>query len=148
RYNLYNAVFTPAHMTAEQLEDGTRQAYRWFYGRGRRWRRFVQECRRRDPRFNGAIAFGAHNYARHYRRPTLSPEPGYEASSEEIRALAQASAAPAQEALEVAFSGARRRIPVAGALETLATAERGDQGRTRWTSPNSCQRYPPARAAA
>ncbi|MDP9070120.1 MAG: cobalamin-dependent protein [Actinomycetota bacterium] len=112
RYNLYNAVFTPANMSAQELEDGTRQAYRSFYGRGRRWRRFVRECRRRDPRFNAAIAFGAHNYARHYRRPGLSPGPGYEASQEEIRELAAASRAPAQEALDVAFSGARRRLDV------------------------------------
>ena len=106
RYNLYHAVFEPAQMSARELEDGTRRAYRWFYGRRRRWRRFVRESRRRDPRFNMALAAAGRNYARHYRRAPAVHGPSYEASPEHIRMLARASEAPAQEALTVAFANA------------------------------------------
>ena len=110
RYNLYHAVFEPAHMSAEQLERGTLQAYRWFYARSRRWRRFARESRRRDPRFNMALAAAGRNYARSYTRPRGKDGVGYEASADEVRYLAEASRAPAQEALAVAFANAARRI--------------------------------------
>ncbi len=110
RYNLYHAVFQPAHMSARQLEEGTLQAYRWFYARGRRWRRFARESRRRDPRFNMALAAAGRNYARRYTSPRRQDGVGYEASPDEIQYLAEASRAPAQEALGVAFASASRRL--------------------------------------
>ncbi|MDP9386725.1 MAG: B12-binding domain-containing radical SAM protein, partial [Actinomycetota bacterium] len=102
RYNLYHAVFEPAHMTARELEEGVRQAYRWYYRGSARARRFLRESGRRDPRFNLALAAAAENYARRYRRLRLVPGPGYEAAREDVERLARASAAPAQEALAVA----------------------------------------------
>jgi len=103
RYNLYEAVFTPVKMSSTQLEDGLRLAYRRFYATRPRMRRFVREAPRRDPRFNMAMAATGHNYARHYRRFKRSPEAGYEAHPADVAGLALASAAPAQEALNVAF---------------------------------------------
>ncbi len=110
RYNLYHAVFEPAHMSARRLEDGTRWAYRAFYGRSRRWRRFVREARRRDPRFNMALGAAGRDYARHYRPAPSRGGTGYEASPDEIASLAEASRAPAQEALKVAFANATTRL--------------------------------------
>ncbi|MGI8758501.1 MAG: B12-binding domain-containing radical SAM protein [Acidimicrobiales bacterium] len=104
RYNLYRAVFTPARMSAAELEAGTRRAYRRFYGARPRLARFVREARRRDPRFNLALAAAGHDYARHYRDPKCSDEAGYEAAADDLALLAQASAAPAQESLAVAFA--------------------------------------------
>jgi hypothetical protein len=108
RYNLYNAVFEPAQMTAGQLEDGMRQAYRWYYARNRRARRFLRETGRRDPRFNMALAAAASNYDKYYGRhaPRLHPGTAYEAAMEDVQRLARASAAPAQEALAVAYADA------------------------------------------
>ena len=107
RYNLYTAVHEPAQMTAEQLEDGLRRAYRGFYAVRPRARRFWREVRRRDPRFHGALTVANHNYATRYRNPRPSPEEGFEASAEDLASLVQASAAPAQEALNVAFANVR-----------------------------------------
>jgi len=110
RYNLYNTVFTPAHMTPQQLDDGLRHAYRWFYGRSRRWRRFAREAPRRDPRFNMALGYAGHGYARHYQPKRFSQGAPYVAAPEHVRALLAASQAPAQEAVAVAFAGARREM--------------------------------------
>ncbi len=109
-YNLYNVVFEPANMTAEQLHQGLRHAYRSFYNRRRRWRRFASHAWRRDPRFHMAFVASGHNYSRRYRNPRLYPDPGYEASKENVARLAAASAAPAQEALTVAFANAREAM--------------------------------------
>ena len=114
RYNMYHTVYRPARMTAEELDAGLRRAYRGFYGRSRRARRFLREVRGRDPRFHLALTAANVNYATRYRRPGLSPEPGYDAWPEDIARLAAASQAPAQEALNVAFSSARAALPVAG----------------------------------
>jgi hypothetical protein len=91
-------------MTAQQLHDGLRQAYRWFYQGGRRWRRFKRHALHRDPRFNLAFAYANWNYRVHYHNPTVSRTPEFEAAAEEVAKLALTSAAPAQEALNVAFS--------------------------------------------
>ena len=105
RYNLYQAVFTPARMTAAELEAGLRRAYRRFYRARPRLARFVRECRRRDPRFNVALAAAGQNYARHYRAPRCSADEGYEATAQDLARLAVVSAAPAQETLDLAFAG-------------------------------------------
>ncbi|MGH9164726.1 MAG: hypothetical protein ACRDZW_04325, partial [Acidimicrobiales bacterium] len=86
---------------------GVRTAYRGFYGRSRRARRFLREFRGRDPRFHLALTAANVNYATRYRSPGLSPEPGYVASPEDVAGLLEASQAPAQEALNVAFTNAR-----------------------------------------
>ncbi len=118
RYNLYQAVFTPARMTAADLEGGMRRAYRRFYRARPRAARFVREARRRDPRFNVALAAAGQNYARHYRAPACSPEPGYEARADDLARLAVVSAAPAQETLGLAFAAG------AGAAGTTTVAVR------------------------
>jgi len=104
RYNMYTCVFEPARMTAAQLEAGLARAYRNFYSRSRMWRRFKRHARGREAAFHGALTAANVNYATRYRRPTCSPDPGYEASREDIARLMHASAAPAQEALNVAFT--------------------------------------------
>ena len=106
RYTLYNAVFTPAQMSAFELEQGLRRAYRSFYRARPRLARYWRESRRRDPRFGTALAVAGQNYATHYRNPALSEEPGYEARPDDLARLALASAAPAQESLAVAYAGA------------------------------------------
>ncbi len=106
RYNLYNAVFTPARMSGAALEAGMRRAYRRFYRARPRAARFLRETRRRDLRFNLALAAAGQNYARHYRAPRSSSEPGYEADADDLARLAVVSAAPAQETLGLAFAGA------------------------------------------
>ncbi|MGI9023690.1 MAG: B12-binding domain-containing radical SAM protein [Acidimicrobiales bacterium] len=107
RYNLYTPVFEPARMTATELSDGLRRAYRNFYAVRPRARRFWKEARRRDPRFHAALTIANQNYATRYRNPHLSPEAGYEADPEHIARLITASEAPAQEALNVAYANVR-----------------------------------------
>ncbi len=68
-----------------------------------------------------AFATAGRQYARHYRRPWLEPGPGYEASPAHIRQLAEASAAPAQEALAVAFAGAQSRMGDGGGTAVPVT---------------------------
>jgi len=104
KYNLYTAVHEPARMTAAQLEAGLRRAYKGFYSPGRRVRRFQSEVRRRHPLFHGALTVANQNYATRYRDPKPSAEAGYEATPEDIATLIHASAAPAQEALDVAYA--------------------------------------------
>ncbi|HVE45356.1 MAG TPA: cobalamin-dependent protein [Acidimicrobiales bacterium] len=113
RYNLYNTVITPERMTAQQLDEGLRQAYRWFYARPRRARRLVREMRRRDPRFNIALGAAGSGYARHYRRRPMTCGAGYEAAPDDIRELLAASSAPAQEAVNIAFTSGAARLPKA-----------------------------------
>jgi len=105
RYNLYNTVIEPAQMTAEQLTDGLAQVYKWFYAGRRRFPRFWRHVMHRDPRFNLAFALANWNYQRRYRFE-LTDEPGYEAHPDDLANLLRASAAPAQEALDVAFEDA------------------------------------------
>lgn len=105
RYNLYNTVIEPAQMTAEQLTDGLAQVYKWFYAGKRRFPRFWRHIMHRDPRFNMAFAMANWNYQRRYRFE-LTDEAGYEAHPDDIANLLRASAAPAQEALDVAFADA------------------------------------------
>ena len=112
RYNMYTCVFQPAQMSAAELEAGLGRAYRNFYGRSRRWRRFARHARGRDPRFHLAVSAANENYAHRYRNPTCSPDAGYEASPDDIAELLEASSAPAQEALNVAFTRARTSVPV------------------------------------
>jgi len=109
RYNMYSAVFEPARMTAAQLEAGLARAYRNFYGARRRVSRFARHAKGRERVFHLALAITNENYAWRYRNPGPSKDEGYEATEEDIAGLMAASAAPAQEALNVAFLGAKAR---------------------------------------
>ena len=106
KYNLYHVVHQPAHMTPQQLHDGLRDVYRWFYDVRRRLPRFAKHIRTRDPRFNMAMAASNWNYDRRYRNLVLDEAPPFEADRAEVARMALASAAPAQEALNVAFAQA------------------------------------------
>jgi len=109
RYNMYSAVFEPAKMTATQLEAGLARAYRNFYSARRRARRFGRHAKGRERVFHLALAMTNENYAWRYRNPGPSKDEGYEATKEDIAGLMAASSAPAQEALNVAFLGAKAR---------------------------------------
>ena len=107
RYNMYTCVYEPARMTAAELEAGLARAYRTFYSPARRWARFRRNRAGRETVFHLALSAANENYASRYRNPHCSPEPGYEASKEDIQNLMAASQAPAQEALNVAFLKAK-----------------------------------------
>ncbi|HVF15113.1 MAG TPA: radical SAM protein [Acidimicrobiales bacterium] len=111
RYNMYNCVFQPANMSAEQLQRGLAAAYRNFYSRPRRRRRFLRNFKGRDALFHLALSRANFNYAHRYKNPQASPEPGYQAAKEDISALLATSQAPAQEALNVAFLKAKVAEP-------------------------------------
>lgn len=105
KYNLYNVVFEPAQMTAQQLQDGLHHVYDWFYSRRRRWARARREMWRRDPLFSGAFAAANVNYGKRYRFE-MTPEPGYVARPEDLATLLKASSVPANDALNVAYANA------------------------------------------
>jgi hypothetical protein len=77
-----------------------------FYDGRRRWSRFRRHLFDRDPRFHGGFTASNWNYHHRYRDPKLFDGPPFEADHAELERLARASAAPAQEALNVAFSQA------------------------------------------
>ena len=106
KYNLYHVVHEPAQMTAQQLHDGLRDVYRWFYKGRRRIPRFARHMLNRDPRFNMAFAAANFNYDHVYRNIVLDDLPPFEPDPDEIARMALASEAPAQEALNVAFAQA------------------------------------------
>jgi hypothetical protein len=108
RYNLYHPVHEPGQMTAQQLHDGLRRAYRMFYDGRRRWGRFRRHAFDCDVRFHGAFTTCNWNYHHRYRDPKVFGDVPFEADRDELERLAVASAAPAQEALEVAF---RQAVP-------------------------------------
>ena len=97
-------------MTVQELHDGLRRAYRWFYNDRRRLRRFARHLRGRDLKFNMAFAYANWNYRVHYHDPYVSTTPEFEAAPEEVARLALTSAAPAQEALNVAFAQATPNV--------------------------------------
>ncbi len=110
KYNLYHVVHQPAQMTPEQLHDGLRRAYRWFYQGRRRLPRFTNHVLDRDWKFNAAFAACNYNYDHAYRRLDLDPAPDWQADPDEIARMARASEAPAQEALNVAFAQAAPNV--------------------------------------
>lgn len=103
RYDLYHAVISPARMTPAQLEHGLWSAYRWFYAGRRSSRRLARELTRRAPWLTVSAGLAFADYARHYRR-TAPPSPARpcEATPDDVRRLADVSAAPARETLSVA----------------------------------------------
>jgi radical SAM superfamily enzyme YgiQ (UPF0313 family) len=109
-YNLYQPVHEPAQMTAQQLHDGLRRVYRIFYDGRHRWGRFRRHLLDRDPRFHGAFTASNTNYHHRYRDPKVFDAEPFEADRGELERLALASAAPAQEALAVAFRQATTNV--------------------------------------
>jgi radical SAM superfamily enzyme YgiQ (UPF0313 family) len=110
RYNLYHVVYEPAQMSAQQLHDGLRQVYRWWYANGRRLRRFGRHALHRDPRFHLTMTAAGRGYHVHYQDPTVAGTPEFEAAAEEVARLAVTSSAPAQQALDVAYSQATSTV--------------------------------------
>jgi hypothetical protein len=110
KYNLYHVVHQPAQMTPQQLHDGIRRVYRDFYSGRRRWPRFRRHLFDRDPKFHGAFTASNWNYHYRYKDPKIFDAADFEASQEEIARLALASAAPAQEALNVAYAQASPNV--------------------------------------
>ncbi|MGH9224221.1 MAG: B12-binding domain-containing radical SAM protein [Acidimicrobiales bacterium] len=110
QYNLYHVVHQPAQMTPQQLHDGIRDVYKWFYAGRRRWPRFQKHLWDRDQRFNMAFAACNYNYDRRYRNLILDEAPPFEADPDEVARMALASAAPAQEALTVAYQQAAPNV--------------------------------------
>src|ERR671932_959352 len=110
RYNLYYVVYEPAQMSAQQLHDGLRQVYRWWYANGRRLRRFGRHALYRDPRFHLTMTAAGWGYHVRYQDPTVATTPEFEAAAEEVARLALTSSAPAQQALDVAYSQATSTV--------------------------------------
>ena len=110
RYNLYHVVYEPAQMSAQQLHDGLRQVYRWWYANGRRLRRFGRHALHRDPRFHLTMTAAGWGYHVRYQDPTVAATPEFEAAAEEVARLALTSSAPAQQALDVAYSQATSTV--------------------------------------
>ena len=66
--------------------------------------------RDRDWKFNAAFAASSYNYDHAYRRLDLDPAPDWQADPDEIKRMALASEAPAQEALNVAYAQAAPNV--------------------------------------
>ena len=101
-YDLYHAVYEPARMSAAELQAGLWRAYRRFYGRGarlRRWRRHVGL--RLRPEVGATVTMTNANYARHFR-PGSTGRPRYEADPDDVAGLLEVSRAPASEAITTA----------------------------------------------
>ncbi len=111
-YDLYHSVFEPAQMTGAQLEAGLWEAYRRFYGGGRRlrrWRRHV--ATRLHPLVGTTVTLTNANYARQYR-PGAPARQRYVADPADLESLLAVSNAPASEAIATAVSLLpRRRTP-------------------------------------
>ncbi|HET7487040.1 MAG TPA: radical SAM protein [Acidimicrobiales bacterium] len=110
KYNLYHAVHEPANMSADQLNAGLRRVYELFYDGRRRLNRFGRHALNRDPRFHGAFTAANWNYHHRYKDPKIFDAADFSADPADLEHLALASAAPAQEALNVAFAQAAPNV--------------------------------------
>jgi radical SAM superfamily enzyme YgiQ (UPF0313 family) len=108
RYDLYHANIEPAHMSAHALEAGLQLAYRQFYGRRRRYRRWLRHLRARfGPAIGTAITLNNAGFARHYR-DFIPTRPSYTADPADIDQLRVTSGAPAERAIWTALE----QVPV------------------------------------
>jgi radical SAM superfamily enzyme YgiQ (UPF0313 family) len=108
RYDLYHAVIEPARMSPAALEAGLRRAYRQFYARRPRLRRWWRHVRTGfSPAMGTAITLNNANYARHFGNITSS-RPSYVADAGDIERLKTTSSAPAERAVSTALS----QVPV------------------------------------
>ncbi len=103
-YDLYHAVFQPAQMSVDQLQDGLWRAYRRFYSPGRRvrrWRRHLSLGLR--PTVGATITLTNATYAHRYR-PRPDRRPTYVADAGDLQQLVVTSRVPASEAIATAAS--------------------------------------------
>lgn len=108
RYDAYHAVFTPARMTAQQLQEGLITAYCAYYGRGPRFRRLFRQLRQLQFRQFGACTVSNARFAANFRDSFESEGSGFRAEPSDLAELAKVSAAEAPEAITLAVSGVRR----------------------------------------
>ncbi|MGH9153771.1 MAG: B12-binding domain-containing radical SAM protein [Acidimicrobiales bacterium] len=103
-YDLYHAVFEPARMTRQQLQDGLWRAYRSFYSGSRRWRRWKRHVGMRlHPVVGTTISLTNANYA-HRFKPHRTDRPRYVADPADLEALLVTSTAPAPQAISTAVA--------------------------------------------
>jgi radical SAM superfamily enzyme YgiQ (UPF0313 family) len=103
-YDLYHAVFDPAKMTRQQLQDGLWRAYRNFYSGSRRWRRWRRHVGMRlNPVVGTTITLTNANYARRFK-PHETKRPRYVAHPEDLEDLLVTSTAPASQAITTAVA--------------------------------------------
>ena len=114
-YTGYQAVFEPALMSRAELEAGLRDAYRDFYSRRRRTRRFRRHLRQLAPDMAVVMAGINWSFAREFHDIRLSSEPPYTAPPEELERLAVTSHADANDAIWLAADqvAGGRSMPVA-----------------------------------
>jgi radical SAM superfamily enzyme YgiQ (UPF0313 family) len=115
-YDLYHAVFRPALMTADELQQGLWHAYRRFYGSARRWRRWRRHLSLGlRPTVGATITLTNATYARRYR-PGPDERPRYDAHASDLTQLFVTSQVPASDAIGTAVSqiipAPRMRRPV------------------------------------
>ncbi|MCX7620242.1 MAG: B12-binding domain-containing radical SAM protein [Acidimicrobiales bacterium] len=98
-YTGYQAVFEPANMSRAELEGGLRRAYRDFYSRGRRLRRFRRHLRQLAPDMAVVLAGINWSFAREFKSIRRQPEPPYSPPLIELERLAAASRVEANRAI-------------------------------------------------
>jgi radical SAM superfamily enzyme YgiQ (UPF0313 family) len=103
-YDLYHAVFQPAGMTIDELQQGLWHAYRRFYGSGRRLRRLRRHLSLGiRPAVGATITLTNATYARRYK-PTPETRPHYVAAPADLDQLLLTSQVPASDAIATAAS--------------------------------------------
>ena len=105
-YSTYRAVFEPAQMSREQLDEGMRHAYRAFYGRTRRWRRIRATALHRNPLISVLYASMGVSYWRNYANnpPYLAETPPFTPHPDDLATLVATSRAEANDAISVAIA--------------------------------------------
>lgn len=101
-YTGYQAVFEPELLTRAQLEVGLRSAYRDFYARGRRTRRFRRHLRQLSPDMAAVLAAINWSFGREFHDIRVASEPTYAAPQVELERLARTSRADANDAIWLA----------------------------------------------
>ncbi len=101
-YTGYWALFEPANMSRAELEAGIRWAYREFYSRRRRARRFRRHLQLLAPDMAVVLAGINWSFSREFRRIEHQPEPPYAPPRVELERLAVTSRADANRAIWLA----------------------------------------------
>lgn len=119
RYDLYHAVFEPTRMSQATLDAGLWRAYRDFYARrprARRWCRHVGMLL--SPPVGTGVTVTNWQYGRRYKPDARSTRPPFEADPEDVERILLTSAVPADDAVLTAVGG----VPVALAPRTREPA--------------------------
>lgn len=117
-YTGYWAVFEPANMSRAELEAGIRWAYRDFYSRRRRLRRFRRHLRQLAPDMAIVLAGINWSFAREFHRIERQPDPPYAPPQVELERLAATSRADANRAIWVAADQAEGVLPTEARIES------------------------------